>query len=121
MDFLIAAITLVSLDSAYIYFMTDYFNNQIKLVQGSPISLNLFGAFICYIFIIFGLYYFIIKRKRSVNDAFLLGMVVYAVYEFTNLATLKNWSIFTAIMDTIWGGVLFALTTGVVYKIDSIF
>jgi uncharacterized membrane protein len=61
-----------------------------------------------------GINYFIIKPRRSVSDAFLLGIIIYGVYETTNLALFKNWSILTVIIDTLWGGILFATTTYIV-------
>ena len=114
---LISAIVLIILDSSYIYLMTGYFKKQVKDVQGSPLQLNLLGAALCYVFIIFGLNYFIIKNRKSVKDAFLLGIVVYAVFELTNLALFKNWHIMSVLIDTLWGGILFGLTTGIVYKL----
>jgi len=118
---LVSAILLVCIDAIYLNVIKGYYENQIKQVQGSKIELNLLGAFITYIFLIFGLNYFIINKNKSVNDAFFLGLVIYAVYEFTNLALLKNWHILTAILDTSWGGILFASTTYLTYKIKSIF
>ena len=114
---LISAIVLIILDSAYIHLMTGYFKKQVKDVQGSPLELNFVGAALCYVFIIFGLNYFIIKNKKSVKDAFLLGIVIYAIFELTNLALFKNWHILSVLIDTLWGGILFGLTTGIVYKL----
>ena len=114
---LISAIVLIILDSAYLHVMTGYFKRQVMAVQGSPLQLNLVGAALCYVFIIFGLNYFIIKNRKSVKDAFLLGIVVYAVFELTNLALFKNWHIMSVLIDTLWGGILFGLTTGIVYKL----
>ena len=94
--------------------MKGYFNNQIQSVQGSAPKMNYLGAALCYIFLIAGINYFIIKPKKSVSDAFLLGIVIYGVYETTNLALLKNWSILTVIIDTLWGGLLFASTTYII-------
>jgi uncharacterized membrane protein len=117
---LISSILFVCIDGIYLNLMKNYFNNQVKHIQGSPIQLNLMGAFITYIFLIFGLNYFIITKNKSIYDAFLLGIVIYAVYEFTNISLFKNWSILTAILDTTWGGILFASTTYLVYKIKKI-
>jgi uncharacterized membrane protein len=94
--------------------MKDYFNNQIKRVQGTPINMNFLGAALCYILLIISINYFIIKPRRSVSDAFLLGIIIYGVYETTNLALLKDWSILTVIIDTLWGGILFASTTYII-------
>ena len=114
---LISAIVFISIDFVYLNLIKDYFENQIKKVQGSAVKFNLFGAVLCYIFLIFGINYFIIKPRKSVNDAFLLGLVIYGVYETTNYALLSNWSILTVIMDTLWGGILFALTTFIINKL----
>jgi uncharacterized membrane protein len=109
--FLVSAIVFISIDFVYLNVMKSYFDNQIKSIQGSPIKMNYLGAALCYIFLIIGINYFIIKPRRSVSDAFLLGIVIYGVYETTNLALFKNWSILTVIIDTLWGGLLFAATT----------
>ena len=112
--FLVSAIIFIVIDFVYLNVMKGYFNNQIKMVQGSPIKMNYLGAALCYILLIIGINYFIIKPKKSVSDAFLLGIVIYGVYETTNYALLKNWSILTVIIDTLWGGLLFAATTYIV-------
>jgi uncharacterized membrane protein len=91
--------------------MKGYFDNQVKSIQGSPIKMNYLGVALCYILLIIGINYFIIKPNKSVSDAFLLGIVIYGVYETTNYALFKNWSILTVIIDTLWGGLLFASTT----------
>ncbi len=111
---LITALIFVILDGIYLNLIRDYFNKQIKAVQGSDIKVDFVAAAITYIFLIFGLNYFILSQKRSVKDAALLGLVIYAVYEFTNKALLKSWTYTTAIIDTAWGATLFGLTTAIV-------
>lgn len=118
--FLISAIVFVILDYLYLGLMKVYFEKQVQLVQGSPLKVNLLGAIICYIFLITGLNYFIIKPNRSVMDAFLFGLVIYAVYETTNLALFTKWSWLTVFMDTLWGGILFALTTLIVRNLKKV-
>ena len=88
--------------------------NQIKSVQGSTPQMNFLGVILCYIFLIIGLNYFIIKPNKSVQDAFLLGLVIYGVFETTNMALFTKWEWLTVIIDTLWGGILFALTTSIV-------
>jgi uncharacterized membrane protein len=117
LSILFTAIILVCIDAIYLNLLSSYMANQVKSVQGTPIKMNLLAAVICYVFIVFGLYYFIIKPKRSVNDAFLLGIVIYSVFELTNLAIFTNWSIFTVLMDTLWGGVLFGSTTYIMHML----
>ena len=118
---LITAIVLLFIDFVYLKLIGGYFQNQIKKVQASPMKIKYLGVMICYILLIIGLYYFIIKPHKSSQDAFLLGIVVYGVYETTNYALLDNWSLFTVFIDTLWGGVLFALTTVIINRIKKIF
>jgi uncharacterized membrane protein len=111
---LLSAIIFVVIDFIYLNLTSKYFSNQIKIIQGSPIKMNFLATLLCYIFLIFGINYFIIKPNRSVQDAFLLGLVIYGVYETTNMALFSKWSWLTVFMDTLWGGILFALTTYIV-------
>jgi uncharacterized membrane protein len=99
--------------------MKSWFSNQILKIQGSSLQPNLVGAILCYISLTIGLYYFIIKDRRSIFDAFLLGIVIYSVYDLTNLALFRKWSPITVIIDSLWGGVLFGLTTSIIYHISS--
>lgn len=109
--FLISSIILVLVDSVYLNIMKNYFQKQVQRIQGSKMEINLVGAAICYLFLAVGINYFIIQPKRSIKDAFLLGLVIYGVFDSTNLALFKNWSFLTFVIDTLWGGVLFAVTT----------
>jgi uncharacterized membrane protein len=121
-DFLMltSAIIFIVIDSVYLNIMKKYFFNQIQSVQNSEPKLNFLGALLCYLFLIIGINYFIIKPRKSVNEAFLLGIVIYGVYETTNYAILKNWSILTVFIDTLWGGLLFASTTYIVNLLRTV-
>ena len=110
-------VVFVAIDSAYLISMKGYFDEQIKQIQGSAIQMNLYAAILCYISLVFGLYYFIIKDNKSLYQAFLLGLVIYSVYEFTTWSLLKNWKMQTVIIDSLWGAILFTLTTAIVYKV----
>jgi uncharacterized membrane protein len=111
---LVSAIIFVAIDFVYLNMIKSYFEKQIQTVQGSAVQINFLGAAICYIFLIVGLNYFIIKPHKNISEAFLLGIVIYGVYETTNYALLKKWSFLTVFMDTLWGGILFATTTYIV-------
>ena len=116
-QYLLAAVIFVILDGLYLNLIKNYFNKQIRSIQGTNIEINFMAVAITYILLIFGLNYFIIKKHKSVSDASLLGLVIYGVYDSTNYATLKKWSSDVAIMDTLWGGSLFALTTAITYAL----
>jgi len=112
---LISAIVMLFLDYIYLSSFSNFFNNLVRSIQGRTINFKTTGAIMCYILLIVGLNYFIIGKKKSIADAFLLGIVIYGVYEFTNYAILDKWNIKAVALDTLWGGILFALTTKATY------
>ena len=117
---LVSAIVFISTDFIYLNLIKDYFKKQIQSVQGSEPKMNFLGAALCYLFLITGINYFIIKPRKSVKEAFLLGIVIYGVYETTNYALFKNWWLTTVFLDTLWGGILFAITTYIVNLLREI-
>lgn len=104
-------ILVLVLDSLYINLISNNYNSLIKKVQGSNLEVNVTGALFCYSCIVYMLYYFIIRENKSVYDAFILGFCTYGIYEFTNMAILKNWSSLIVYIDVLWGGILYAATT----------
>ena len=114
-EVLISIVALLVLDGIYIYLTHKIFADQIVNVQRVVMTLKPLGALVCYVLLITGLNYFIIQKNRSIPEAFFLGLVIYGVYDSTNYATLKKWEANVAIMDTLWGGSLFALTTAITY------
>ena len=118
-DLVITGVVILLLDSIFLYSMGPLFMKQIEKVQQSPFSMNYFGAITAYVLLIFGLYWFIIKENKGLIDAFLLGIVIYGVYEGTTKALLKKWDYKTMIIDTLWGGILMSLTTLIVYRLSS--
>ena len=111
---LLSIVIFIVLDSIYLYLFSPHFKQQILDVQHSPMTFNLIAAVICYFVLIFGLNYFILQRDNNILDSVLLGLVIYTVYETTNMAILKDWNIKSVLIDSIWGGILFGLTTFII-------
>ena len=110
----LSSIVFLLLDFIYLSIFKNFFDELIYSIQGSKIKFKMFGAILCYILLIFGINYFIINQKKSVLDAFILVVVIYGVYETTNYALIDKWNLKAVTLDTLWGGVLFAVTTSVV-------
>jgi uncharacterized membrane protein len=113
---LLPAIILLTLDFIYISATLNEFRLQIAEVQRVVLQVKYLGAILCYFFLIFGLYYFILREHKSVFDAMLFGFVIYGVYDTTTYAVLKKWKLKLMVMDTLWGGALMGLTTWMTYK-----
>ena len=115
---ILTIIIMLILDSIYLYLLSPTFKKMIYNIQNSELKFRIMPALICYVALIFGLNYFILNSNKTNNqkilDAILLGLVIYTVYETTNYAVLDNWNINIAIIDSLWGGALFGLTTYIV-------
>ena len=111
--YILICITMILLDIVYIYYMKDIFSKQIVNMK-----FRIGGAIACYLLLTFGLNHFIISKNESLLNAFFLGLVAYGLYDTTNYATIETWSLQFAIIDTLWGGVLMALTTKIVYLLS---
>ncbi|MGD9344657.1 MAG: DUF2177 family protein [Candidatus Aminicenantes bacterium] len=76
-------------------------------------KVNWTAAMLFYLLFIVGLLVFVIRPALAagapINALFfgaLLGLVSYATYDLTNLATLKDWPLIVTVVDLIWGTVL---------------
>jgi uncharacterized membrane protein len=85
---------------------------------------NLLAASLFYLLFIAGLVFFVITPaldKKMWTQALLagafFGLVTYATYDLTNLATIKDWPIIITVIDLIWGTVLSATVSIVTYFI----
>jgi uncharacterized membrane protein len=87
-------------------------------------DVNWAAAIIFYLLFIVGLVQFVITPALEKNSwmhallfGALFGLITYATYDLTNLATLKDWPILVTIVDLIWGAVLAAAVSSITYFI----
>ena len=121
MDYIVSAFSMLALDGLYLSNVGGpLFAKMVKGIQKEEMTLNMYGVVGSYILLVLVLYKFIILDRKSPTDAFMLGLCVYGVFDFTNIAIFKNYKWMPAILDTLWGGVLFYLVTFITYKIMSI-
>ena len=107
---ILPAVLFLVLDATYLFFQKTFYELQIAQVQRVSLQFRPSGAILCYFVLLFVLYYFLLLPRKSSQDAFLLGFSIYAIYNLTNYATLKQWNAVTVLVDSLWGGVLFGTT-----------
>jgi uncharacterized membrane protein len=85
-----------------------------------------YAAIIFYLLFIAGLVVFVITPaiekhswKHAVFYGAFFGLITYATYDLTNLATIKDWPVLVTIVDLVWGMVLSASISTVTYFIAS--
>ena len=119
-EYLLISLIFLGVDFIYLSLAKNYFNHQVKIIQGSPLQLNIPATIACYIFLTLGIYYFVIHKNFNYQETFLLGVFVYGVFDTTTMAIFKNWKLTTVIMDTLWGGTLFVLVKYLFEKLNHI-
>ncbi len=88
----------------------DFYQDKLVSFLG---PVNWVAAGIFYLIFIVGILIFAVApalESQSLMKAIVLGALfgffAYATYDFTNLATLKDWPLSIVIVDVVWGAVL---------------
>ena len=110
-----------AIDIIWIGFVAkDFYRGQIGFLLKSDV--NWAAAITFYLLFIVGLVFFVISpamEKGSWMYALLVGalfgLITYATYDLTNLATTKDWPLLVTIVDLAWGAVLAASVSTVTY------
>lgn len=125
---LLSIFALLVLDFIYLASVSIFYRRSIKNIQGGEeMTLNVISAVFCYVIMIIGLVFIIItqlsrygslrslsqvnKLKYALRFGGVVGFVVYGVFNTTNLAVFKRYSVPLAIIDIIWGTLLFTIAT----------
>ncbi|MCE2995210.1 MAG: DUF2177 family protein [Cyclobacteriaceae bacterium] len=89
-------------------------------------QVNWTAAIVFYLLFIVGIFVFVILPAVEKNSLFtalwlgaFFGVITYATYDLTNLATLKNWPIAIVFIDIAWGAVLTSLVSMAGYGIHK--
>lgn len=115
---LISTSTLLILDFLWIkLYMGSRYATMIKKIQGTPMKTNMLYAIIAYTLMVIGLNIFVLPNiniknvtiKDCLTYGLMFGLVLYGVYDFTIGAVLEKWSMSLAIIDVLWGGLVYFL------------
>ena len=115
--FFIILVSVLLLDGIMLFFLHSKWNDTITNIQGESLSIrNKAFPVIAYILIVLGIrifvypYFVLGDIKMGIIMGLVWGVITYGIFDFTNLSLFKNYPIGLAIFDTIWGGILAALT-----------
>jgi uncharacterized membrane protein len=80
-------------------------------------QINFVPLIFFYLFLSVGIFYLaaypaFLKHSLSmaIISGFLLGVLAYGTYDFTNMATLPAWPLSITIVDVLWGGAVCTIT-----------
>ncbi len=110
--YFLIAIIFLAIDLVWLGFIgKNFYNAQIGfLLKENP---NWPAAALFYGLYVIGVVVFVAAPALSADSAFyalgygaLFGLITYATYDMTNLATLKDWPLKITVVDLIWGSTL---------------
>jgi len=124
---ILASVIFLVLDLIWIYgYMGTQYQGMIQRIQKSEMVPNVGSAIVAYILLVVGLWVFVLPSTsslRNINNqsnqttltttlrAFIFGIVVYGLYDFTAGTVLTDFDFRLALIDVMWGGGCCALST----------
>ena len=98
--------------------MYPMWKKMIFNIQKKKLVINKLYAFVAYLLLALSISIFSIPHIRKteiIKDSIfyggLLGIIIYGIFDFTNLALLKKYNLKVGIIDTLWGGLLLSLSS----------
>ena len=125
--FIVAFVAFLAVDALWLGLVAPkFYKNQIgHLMAVKP---NFTAAAIFYFIFIVGLVYFVLLPAitneswvTALSNGALFGLVTYATYDLTNMATLREWPMTMVIVDLTWGVVLSTTVSLLSYFIIQLF
>ena len=118
-------VVMMLLDFIWLNTAKKMYQDMVVTVQKNPFTVNLWAAVLCYLVLYVGVVCISIplakittektpklgKHVSAVLTGALFGLVVYGVFNLTNLSIFKDYNVTVAMIDTFWGCTLGAVTT----------
>ena len=122
LHYVIILIIIVGIDLSMILYINknmyvDMLNNINKNSNIELSNLRVFSsAIIVYLLLTLSILLYVVQHENRnyINifiNGFVLGIIIYGIYDCTNLATIKEFGIKEAFIDVVWGGLLCGLTS----------
>jgi uncharacterized membrane protein len=112
-EFILAFFLIPLIDAPWLYYQMHSASPMFEAIQGGrSLSMRILPAIVVYIALAY-----LLVIQTSAWGAALSGAATYAVYDFTNMSLFKDYKLQFAVMDTLWGGLLFAIAFTVLKRL----
>jgi uncharacterized membrane protein len=108
--------------------MGGFYKQELGLLArraGEGLDPLIWAACIVYLLIPLGIVLFALPHVSQANLpgsslfwGFIYGVVLYGIYDMTNLAMLAGWSLKLSLIDMLWGGMICAVSTSLAAYLD---
>lgn len=123
--YFISLLTFFAVDMVWLGLIAkNFYEKYLGFIMSKEV--NWVPAIIFYLIFIFALVIFVVipgidakSISKTIGLAIMFGLVTYATYDLTNLATLKNWPLIVTIIDLIWGITLSTIVSSVTFFIGK--
>ncbi len=122
--YLLTLLPFVVLDAFWLGLVAPkFYKSQIGFIMAK--SPNWFAAALFYMLYIAGVVVFVTARQGTILQSALrgalFGLVCYATYDLTNLATLQGWPVLVTVVDLGWGAFITAASSVVAVWLARLF
>ena len=104
------------IDIVWITSAKPMYASLVQSVQGGALEVNTVAASVAYVFVVIAIVFLVIPLADKSNSLVeagthgaLVGLCVYGIYNATNAAIFKGYLKTVALLDTLWGTILFAI------------
>ena len=125
--YLIALPIFFAIDMLWLVVISKNFYSQ-QLGYLMKTNVNFAAALLFYLLFIVGVVIFVVTPALDKNSLVLalsygalFGLITYATYDLTNLATIKDWPLVITVVDLIWGTTLSTMVAGLTFIVAKRF
>ena len=109
---LLTTAVLLAVDTVWLLYNQNASKRMILDIQGSELKIRWLPALLVYPALAT-----LLLQASSLQQAAIIGLATYAVYDLTNYAILTDYSLSFAIMDILWGAILFSSSYWILSKL----
>lgn len=125
LTYIATTLFMLIIDMAWLTSRASTHKSLFKAIQGTDLEPRLIPAALVYLLIPAAVIYFAVSPNTSLSaatlDGALLGLAMYGLYDLTNYATLKAYTLEMTVIDTLWGGALCATGAAFAYFLTTRF
>ncbi len=123
--YLIAFLVFIVIDLVWLGLLAKkFYADQIGFLMKKKV--NWTAAILFYLLFVGGMVFFVISPameagswEKALLSGALFGLITYATYDLTNLATLKDWPVLLTVVDLVWGTLLAASVSLITFLIAT--